>query len=48
MNKRAITDNTEFLKYLMSQFLINTVMITEIIYTDMSESMTQQIGRAHV
>ena len=40
MNKKATADDTEFLEYLMLYFLINAVMITEIIYTDISESMT--------
>ena len=41
MNKRATADNTKFLEYLISCFLINTVMIIKTVYTDMSESMTQ-------
>ena len=41
INKRATANDTEFLKYLISYLLINTVMIIEIIYINISESMTQ-------
>ena len=41
MNKRATADNTKFLEYLISCFLINIVIITEIIYTNILKFITQ-------